>query len=120
MSARERRNLTGRGYPRSDIRSTYSRRAFSSRGVRYCWLAALSLREGLPLAWRHNVVLLGCDDTGSVLRFVVLPRATCGKICSAAFLLAQISSIVRAQGRGAAQAQASHAHDLFLGTCEER
>ena len=29
-SARERRNLTGRGYPRSDMRSTYSRRAFSS------------------------------------------------------------------------------------------
>jgi hypothetical protein len=54
------------GYPHLDIRSTYSRRAFSSRGVRYCWLAALSLSEGLPLAWRHNVDLLGCDDTGSV------------------------------------------------------
>jgi hypothetical protein len=47
--------------------------------VRYCWLAALSLREGLPLAWRHNVNLLGCDDTGSVLRFMILPRAIMGR-----------------------------------------
>jgi hypothetical protein len=42
-------------------------------------LAALSLRKGLLLAWRHNVDLLGCDDIGSVLRFVVLPRATVGR-----------------------------------------
>jgi hypothetical protein len=39
----------------------------------------LSLREGLPLAWRHNVDLLGYDDTGSVLRFEVLPRAIVGR-----------------------------------------
>jgi len=80
-------------------------------------LAALSLREGLPLAWRHNVDLLGCDDTGSVLRFVVLPRATVGRsvvpkigipVGSDQFPLAQII-----QGRGAAQAQTSHAHDYF-------
>jgi len=31
------------------------------------------------LVWRHNVNLLDYDDIGSVLRFVVLPRATVGR-----------------------------------------
>jgi hypothetical protein len=63
----EPRNLTGRGYLRSSIRSIYSRRALSSQGVRYYWLAALSLYVGLPRAWRHNVDLLGCEEIGSSL-----------------------------------------------------
>src|SRR5438309_6802 len=34
--------------------------------------SSLPINEGLPLARRHNVDLLGCDNTGSVLRFVVV------------------------------------------------
>ena len=77
--ASERRNLIGRGYPRSDIRRTYSRRAFSSQGVRYCCLVALSLREGLPQAWRHNVDLLGSDGEVLVLHFAILSRVIVGR-----------------------------------------
>lgn len=36
--------------------------AFSSQEVRFCYLASLSLCEGLPWAWRPKVDLLSSDD----------------------------------------------------------
>src|ERR1700688_1767936 len=72
MSASERRYLIGIGKPLLVIRNKYSTRAFSSEGVRYCWLAALSCLEGRPRARYQRVVrgtLVDSDRAAYVLGF---------------------------------------------------
>jgi len=55
-SASERRYLMGTGKPLLDIHNKYSTRAFSSDGLRYCWLFAFSYIEGRSCARFHRVM----------------------------------------------------------------
>jgi hypothetical protein len=55
---------------------------FSSQGVRYGIVAWPSYLPGLPRTWRHDVDLLGVDNTAGVRRFVVLPRIVVGRFAA--------------------------------------
>ena len=55
IKASKRRCLIGTGYAWLDICNKYLMRAFSSDGVRCCWLFALSSIERRPCAWWYKV-----------------------------------------------------------------
>jgi hypothetical protein len=62
------------GYPQHVIKG-----AFSSAGVRYYCLAALSISKGLPWARRHNVDQLDSEGKASAFRFISFGRVVVGR-----------------------------------------
>jgi hypothetical protein len=48
------KDFDGTGYPSLDICNKYLTKAFSSKGVRYCWRFAFSSFEGRLCARRHR------------------------------------------------------------------
>lgn len=97
LNASKGRNFIRTGFPRSDISFKNLSRAFSSDGVRYCWLWAFCSFERRPCArwWRvEGGTLLGFDMVSYV-------RGSSGRKASARALLARSLITYCGDGDGA-------------------